>query len=218
MINEYIYKSKKNLLYILFISGIISLYMGLTCGDPALRRGANVINFIFLYCLGYYIRIYAQKLHMIKTWIIGVLYIGLNAVLLLVVSLYYVKWMDFLMTQLFFTYCSVGCIINAVLFFELFRRLHFSNKLINKISKSTFSMYLFHHQHFILYTIIGTIVTWICSSNYSSIIELLLFVLLTIGVMLFTLIIDKPINTLLYTIESKILKINLIRKISNYIE
>lgn len=53
VVNYYINQSRLHLYYLLSITGLISLYMGLVGGlDPSLQGGNNIINFIFLYCLG----------------------------------------------------------------------------------------------------------------------------------------------------------------------
>lgn len=192
--------------------------MGLTHGDPSLVRGGNVVNFIFLYCLGQYIRTVENKLDAIRLRTIVTLFLFLNIFVVTLITLHYSVIVNLVMTQLFFTYCSAGLIFNAVLFFEIFRRMHFQSKAINRIAGCTFSMYLFHHQHFILYTVIGSVVVYICSKGFSTSVELLLFSLLTIVVMLFTVLIDQPIKKLLQKLEAKILRTTAMFKISDFIE
>lgn len=50
-----------------------------------------------------------------------------------------------------FNYCSIFCLLNAVSLFLIFIKLNFSNKVINYISKSIFSIYCIHISPVLIY-------------------------------------------------------------------
>ena len=148
LINSFIeHSSNRQLLYALLVMGIISVYFGTTNGDPTLYDGKNLINFVFLYLLGHTLKTQLQDLLKIKTGWLLLLYIILNASIIIVLCLYprnsvigSKAWL------LSFPYCSPILIINAVIVFCIFTRLSLNSKLINGLAASMFAVYLIHCQ------------------------------------------------------------------------
>lgn len=149
--------NKKRMIYLLLVLGFISLYMG-TMQDTALQDGKNLVLFMFLYTLGDCIRTYWSKLDKFKTIYLVGGYVFLNIGLVVVYCLTFDKALGRLLWEMSFPYCSPILILNAVMLFLLFGRLSFKSRAVNKLASSVFAVYIIHHQHFVLYSVLGPVV------------------------------------------------------------
>lgn len=158
-INKFLESAPKaTQLILLTILGFISLYMGTTNGDSSLSDGKNIINFTFLYIIGYLIRENRESIYQTKQTILISLYISLNFVIFIsYLILYNTSWEN-IIWKWTFKYCSPLLIVNAILFFLIFSRVRpIKLKYINTISASVFSMYLIHEHTIIRHGIIEPI-------------------------------------------------------------
>ena len=160
-------------MYLLIVLGFISVYMGTmqeisifagVMGETSLHDGKNLVLFMFLYVLGDCLRVYKNELLSIRTWVLVLLYLLLNAGIM-------VTWLNTTETiiskavwRLSYPYCSPFLIINAVLLFLLFGRFEIKSKIINYCATSVFAVYIIHHQSFIKDSILAPIVTNIYNS------------------------------------------------------
>ena len=125
--------------------------------DTSLLDGKNLALFMFLYVVGDSIKYYSGTLVKIMTSYVVLSYLILN--ILIVFAYYYmdgtsignVIWLSA------YPYCSPVLIINAILLFIIFGRISIKSKVINSFAASVFTVYIIHHQHFVLYSLIGTL-------------------------------------------------------------
>ncbi|WP_294958697.1 acyltransferase family protein [uncultured Fibrobacter sp.] len=154
--------------YVLFFTGIVSVYFGSTQGDPSLHDGKNIANFIFLYILGHTIHHYKNMWKDIPKITITFAILLLNLVIFSLLVLFsrntiigaYI-WL------LSMPYCSPLLIINALLVFILFSQLNFKSKAINNLAKSVLAVYLIHCQPTIHKFVIMPIVETISRNAFS---------------------------------------------------
>lgn len=176
----------------LVFMAIIAVYFGVTQGDPSLKDGKNIANFMFLYLLGNTIRYYKSHwLYWKKIYII-LIYLMLNATLML--SLIFFPRNTNIGSYIWLFsgyYCSPILIFNAILVFFLFSGLKFQSNIVNYISNSMFAVYLIHSQ-----PIVQKYVTWpVCMKILDSTPPpLLTFVTLggmAVGIMIICVCLDK---------------------------
>lgn len=194
LLNSFLKNSYRRI-YLLVVLGFISVYMG-TMQDTSLLDGKNLALFMFLYVVGDSINFYSGILAKIKTTYVILSYIILN--ILIVLAYYHLDGtsLEILIWLSAYPYCSPVLIINAVLLFIIFGRMHIRSKVINSLASSVFTIYVLHHQHFILYTLIGAIALKIYhffTTPASIICGLFLF---TVIILMACIIVDKLFNPL----------------------
>lgn len=130
----------------LCVLGLISIYFGSTGGDMSLFDGKNLVNFIFLYFLGDTLRYTEPKWQKIPNGLLLVFWVLLN--LFTFIALYYANnaHAGEIIMNLSFPYRSPLLIINAIVFFCMFGRLHFHSRLVNRLATSAFAVYILHEQ------------------------------------------------------------------------
>ena len=96
-----------------------------------------------------------------------------------------------LIWKLSYPYCSPVLILNAVLLFLLFSRLHFKSKLVNWLAGSGFAIYILHHQHFVLYKLIGPVVLFLYGEHNLPIFLIFYLGLFSFVIMFVCIVIDK---------------------------
>lgn len=117
-----------------------SEWIGLsTIGMYGSQWGYTVVNFILLYIVGAYLRLHGigKENDNIKTLLISLL---LCTVILTKWSLLYVSSAR--------EYCNPLIIIEAVVIFLLFRKIHFDSKVVNSLAQSAFTCFIL--QNYIL--------------------------------------------------------------------
>lgn len=181
------------LVYSLGIMAIINFYFGaIVQGDPSLIDGKNIVNFTFLYLLGYTVRrkITLRRIKMIH---FAIALVVLN---ILLVSTCYCTCplIRHCIMRIAFGYNSPLLLCNALLLFLVFSKLKFKSNFINQISASTFAVYLITEHPIVRNGILRVCAEFIiANSNYS----VTLFgglILLTITIMIITICIDKVLS------------------------
>jgi len=148
----------KNLLILCFI--VLSIIPFITGNRVIFNDGYTIINFIFLYMIGGYLRRYPLK----KTYHFKKMSTNGYRIFLLF-SFFSLAFINFLvhhfaleingMSNIFseissrisptnIYYATPFVMIQTVLYFEFFKTLEFKNKIINTISTTAFSIYLLH--------------------------------------------------------------------------
>ena len=203
---------------------VILLYINFVCStlraDPSLVEGKNILVFLLWYTVGDTLRKYENRLNIVSTSIILILWILLNILIVISYFLFNTKFLSFCVNELFFPYYSLGLLINSIILFILFSRLYIQSKFINTLSKSCLAIYLIHGS-FILFYIIGPIANYIEANVSSVLLNYLALFLLAALVSLVCVCIDKVLNPLWYIVDNfaeKLAKTKLGNYLTNYSE
>ena len=209
MINHYLecitLRSRIILLSSLFF---INYYVGNYCiADNSLVDGKNIINFICLYVIGDTLHQYEHIERRIKTLHIILVYVILNVSM---VALYVRTCDSGIGTRIWqygYNYNGMLLLFNSVLLFLIFSRMSFCSKFVNRIASSVFSMYIIHHQSYVLYGLIGKCVSFIeinVTNNWSLFFA---FVILSIIIMMICFLVDILFSPLIRFLIIKIVSI-----------
>lgn len=132
--------SKKQLLFTILGLSIISVYFGFIFQDPVNSDGYNLINFVWLYCIGSYLKLYVNNINF--RWYYLCVYISSGIIL---GSLgFFVKGVPI------WTYNNPLLVISSISFFLFFTTLNFESKFINYIALSTLGVYLIQENAYFL--------------------------------------------------------------------
>ena len=189
MLNAYL-TSRNHRTYMLLVLGGISVYMGMM-HDKSLEDGKNLTLFMFIYVIGDYIHNYIEKIKRFKTSYLAGLYILLNIVIIGIYITFHATWIGKVIWKLSFPYCSPILILNAVLLFIVFSRMSFQSKTVNWMSSSVFSIYILHHQHFILYHVVGPLTMQVYGLSQTPIFVISMLALQTAVLMIVFILTDK---------------------------
>lgn len=126
--------------------GVISIYFGCTEGDIALQDGKNLVNFIFLYLLGHTLKITQERWQSWNLWSLLGIFVGMNVLTFTLLYFSYGAYLHDFVFNLSFPYRSPLLIINAILVFMIFEKLHINSVWINSIATSMFAVYIIHCQ------------------------------------------------------------------------
>lgn len=129
--------------YITCVLGFVASYMAMTKGDSSMLTGKNLVNFAFLYYCGRMLNLYKAKWTDWHTGYILLAYIGLNFALV-IGYLYSPSVLRSALWHLSYRYSSPVLLLNSVLFFMLFGKMHFKSKMVNYLASSSLAIYLFH--------------------------------------------------------------------------
>ena len=182
---------------LLLALAIIAVYFGSTKGDNSLIDGKNLVNFTFLYFLGYTIHTYYEKWSAIPSVCIFAALAILNAVTIVTLwlcgresALGHFIW------SLSFPYCSPLLILSALLVFMLFTKIKVASNAINYIASSMFAVYLIHCQPTIHNHVIIPIVSKFTAYQPVTLIGVLIG--MAICVMVVCVVIDKILSPVWY--------------------
>lgn len=132
--------NKKNIHFFIIGLLVISTYFGFVWGHPANSNGYTLLQFIMLYCIGRYIRVYEIRLR--KKWISFILYIACS-----VLCGYGMYWLHAFGYNKFVRHLSYYnnplLIISSISLLLFFKEIKFHSKFINKLAESSLSVYLF---------------------------------------------------------------------------
>ena len=208
ILNKFIHNaSDKTINLMLVILGIISIYFGTTQGDPSLSDGKNVINFMFLYLMGYSIRTYKRSWESLRPIYIVSAFIVLNVLLIVSLSYFHRETnIGDLIWRYSFPYCSPTLLLNAVLIFILFSKFTFHSSLVNSVAASTFAVYLIHCQP-IINSFINHVIASRVSINYPIDYLFIESALFAVVIMAGCIIIDKLLNPLWKGVSSLCMKV-----------
>lgn len=130
---------------VLVILSWISCWCGLMGFDASLHEGYNVLHFTLLYLIGNTLAVYKDKCNSIPTWAVVSAYVllAVGSVVCAFCGMAYLPKYTIIFHWLF-EYNSLLLILQAVLFFMLFMRLHFQSRAVNYMASSSLAIYLIH--------------------------------------------------------------------------
>lgn len=132
VLNNISKKSFEILLLIQFV--LFSFWPTFLTNPPIKDSGYGIVNFIFLYCIGSYIRLYYDK--KIKNYKYLLIYFAMAA---------FSTVISFISLGRAWEYDSCFNIVGAVALFLLFRNMpNITSNFINSISKHTFGVFIIH--------------------------------------------------------------------------
>jgi len=156
---EHIKRKDFNIIIALF--SVIIFYFGYLWQDTIDKNGYNLINFLYLYLLGRYIKKYVIDMHINKK---VYLYSYICFSLLLFLSAFIIHTFSFdykLISTYVFSYNNPLTILASVAFFLYFSTLSLKNECINKVAVSTLAIYLIQENPYVgppyLYKFIGSL-------------------------------------------------------------
>ena len=126
--------------YFILSLTILSVYFGWLWQDDINKDGYNLMNFLWLYIIGGYIKKFV-KLEKVKSYVAFFIWIICSLVIAL--------------SQIFLsqipnsTYNNPLLVISSVAFFFIFVKMNFNSKVVNFISVSTLGVYLIHENSYI---------------------------------------------------------------------
>lgn len=178
---------------LLIISCFMSFYWGWFSQHPSLCDGKNLVNFVFLYMLGHWLREtfeskdrkQVRKYSVITFLLIGG-FVG--------VSMYFSnEKMLHILERVCWGYNSPILILMSVSFFMIFTTLDFRSKPVNWIAGSAFAVYCVHENYWFFrdqwYALIES------QYNQYSLVVFLSFLLLECGALfMFSILLDKLRN------------------------
>ena len=197
--------SRRNLISIIIILLIVTLYFSLIWRSPIIVVGKSIIYVSIIYLLGGCVKrelnIFSEYYSVCKKAIIAIV------LLVMFITLFLSTRYQFLLGKLVFYYVSPLNIFISVLLLVCFAKIPFKNILINYIAKSAFAVYLFHECYLtkdLFYGIVDKITEL---SNQSSLIFIsysFLFALVTmVMAIILDIIVRKPIHTFLMKLIEK---------------
>lgn len=201
MVNKFIYASRRNKLYLLIVSGVISLYIGYNGVDNSVTVGKNVINFFFLYSLGSLLR---DTYDIWKEWKaiwIGTAFAALNVSLVVLHHHYTGTWFGDTLWKFAYPYNCPILIVNAMLAFFLFGKMEFQSKAVNWIASSTFATYLIHRNQVVIERVLKPITLNIDSSIEPIAAEIGVLLLFSAAIFITCILIDKVLSKPLSRIQ-----------------
>ena len=146
---------------------------------------------MFVYVLGDCLNAFKSKYERWRpAWII-LAYLVLNVLEVVCYVFFHDSLLGKVLWVIAYPYCAPLLIMNAVLLFVIFSKFNFRSKAVNWLSLSVFSVYVLHHQHFILYLLIGPCVLYIHTVAHDPLILLTLLGGLTLLIMLTCMVVDK---------------------------
>ena len=172
IINRFTAASSSKLCNLILLAlGVISVYFGTTKGDPSLIDGKNVVNFMFLYLLGFSVRRYQSLWTKVSgVWIFSI--VTLLNVITVGCLITYSKATNVggYVWLLTFPYNSPLLILNSLLVFLLFSKLKIQSHVVNVMALSTFAVYLIHcHPAVHKYIIMPLVDFFMVNGTYSSV-------------------------------------------------
>lgn len=162
-------------LYLIFVLGIIAVYVGTSGFDGSVGDGKNLINFLFWYVIG-------NTLHQYRaTWvkwpykILILSYVIYNLCLVVTFTEVWdkVRGVEIFFNRIFFSYASIGLLINAILFFIIIGKWKFRSGFVNHVAKSSLAIYLLHASYLLRDTFIAPYVKYFTISYQND--QLILF-------------------------------------------
>lgn len=132
---------KREFRLVIIVFAFFVCYLGLVCHNNVCLDGKNIINFIFIYLIGRYIRIF--KIDIKKKYIS--LIIASIVLLICIVCILPEKHNMYLHGMAFiYQYHSPVLILLSIALFMYVIRYKFYNKVINYFATSVFSIYIIH--------------------------------------------------------------------------
>lgn len=150
----------------LLLLTIISVYFGWFWQDDVNKDGYNLINFVWIYCIGYYL---AQHFDCSKIscliFLLVCIICSLSNALMFIVMNSYPAW----------TYNNPLLVVAAISFFLFFLSFNISSKCVNLIASSTLGVYLIHENSYMSRIVYGERFSSFYSDNIINFIISVLF-------------------------------------------
>lgn len=172
---------RKQTQLVLILLTIISVYFGWFWQDDINKDGYNLINFVWIYCIGYYLSHYFDhsKISCLIYLVISIISSISNAVISILIESYQ-AW----------TYNNPLIVLAAISFLLFFLSFNFSSRLVNYIASSTLGVYLIHENAYLSPLLYKQQYVLFYSSN------VIYFLISVIGVFVICSIIDLMIREL----------------------
>ena len=178
----------------MLITLFLNQFKTVSHGDPSLRDGKNLANFLFLYVVGNSLNKYKSYWERIKYSYLIAVYIVLNIVLVVSYLLSgSASIISKIVWELSFPYCSPVLLINALLLFMIIGKVHLHSSKINYLASSTLAIYLIHSQPVIL-DAIGKVVPMLKDWSFNDVTFLLLMVCYALAIMFVSILVDKVLQ------------------------
>lgn len=223
------YNEFKRLLFILFI--LLSIIPAVTSQKALFNDGFSIINFIFLYLIGAFLKKYPLKegyhfKNLTNNKYKFLLILSFIVLIILNLIIFYfgktlnqydseiLKYFGNIIEGNYLKYSSPFAILITIIYFLVFESLNIKNRIINKISLNMFGVYLVHDNHFIRSFIYKELKI---ADNFTSFSGIKSFVYLFI-IALTIFIISLLIEYIRKIIKYLIMKIKLIRNIFKRID
>jgi hypothetical protein len=167
--------TKNQVLYLIAALTIISSYFGWFWGHEVNKDGYNLINFIWLYIIGYFLRNY-WKIDRYKPY----LYLFISVVCSIMHSALFLSCREYVA----WAYNNPFVIVSSVAFFLFMISFKFKSLWINRIAASTLVVYLVHENSYVS--------PWLYGSQFSSVYSqnIIYFVLAVFAIYFCCVIID----------------------------
>lgn len=199
-INMYLCNTNERNKWVLLISlAIMTFYVGdIKMSDPSLVDGKNLLNFLFLYVVGHFLRNYQAFIRNIPWWILFIVFIIIGATEIVSYLITNSVFIQHRIWALCFPYNSPILILMSVIVFIMFGRLKIQSQVINDIAISVFAVYLIHGGN-------SSSPTWHeltkCISSYTysianPILCIITSILVCILIMTICILIDKALSPL----------------------
>ena len=130
--------------YLLVVFALISIYLGNFARNRTYFEGKNLVNFLFIYQIGHFLKTYSSKWLRFNKRTILITYLILNAVLVSSFLLLRSEWLGRVIWRMSFPYNSPILILNSVLLFILVGQMKLHSSFVNRMAESCFAIYLIH--------------------------------------------------------------------------
>lgn len=174
--------TRKQIHLVLFLLSVICVYFGWFWQDEVNKDGYNLINFIWLYCIGYYL-----SNHLNVNNSISIIYFLPIWIILSIVNV--IIWLKF-NSYVAWTYNNPFVVLASISFFLFFISLNFTSRVVNIIAQSTLGIYLIHENCYLSHFLYDKSFVEKYSNN------VILFVASVFGVFIVCGIVDFIIRTL----------------------
>ena len=155
--------SKKQHQAVLFLLTIVILYYGFYEVMEYANRGFSVSNFIYLYCIGGYLRRYVPCSKKVRFVSITIFFIGTIVLWLTTIEGVLQHKTDIWYETLQYNHPLL--IINAIAFFLFFTTINIKSKMVNFLAQSSLAVYLIHANNYIYNRLCSQVCDWYYSAN-----------------------------------------------------
>lgn len=142
--------SLRERLYYIFSFVVISVYLGMLQCDISLIDGKNLSNFVLIYIIGDTISKEKYRFAGISNTVFISAFLLLNIVLIGVYTTFSNRALIDFIWNWSFPYYSPFLLVSSILFFIPFTRFTIRSRVINLFAGSVLSIYIIHHQPYIL--------------------------------------------------------------------
>ncbi len=141
--------NKRQYFLLLIVLFFLIYYVGLLRGGNVCVDGKNLINFAFIYCVGFglrRVRLIIKDENRIRCYSLACIICILFVVF--ISEQYFSGTIRNVVIKLTYFYHSPGLLLLSICVFLIFQTLEFHNKTINRFAVSALAIYLFHeHPH-----------------------------------------------------------------------